>query len=121
VTGSAELHNGEYAQVVSKELPAGSWVISARATVGVDRQSFEPAITAFNCELRNDNSVIGVAQDWGSTQAQLVSHTLPLNGIITLSESGTISMWCRAGVSDSGFSSGGASSEMTIIQVGNVF
>lgn len=120
-TGSAEtLPPGELTQVLSKDLPAGNWVISARATVGMDQQSYDPAIIVIFCELRSGDTVIGGAQDWGSEETQLISKTLPLNGLATLSEAGTVSVWCKEQNSERAFI-GRASSEMTIIQVGNVF
>lgn len=119
-TGSATMPPGQYTQILSRDLPAGNWVISARATVGMDQQSYEPAIIVITCELRSGDTVIGAAQDWGTEETQLISKTLPLNGLATLSGAGTVSVWCVERNSERSFI-GGGSSEMTIIQVGDVF
>ena len=119
-SGAANLPAGISTQILSKELPAGNWVIAGRASVGADRQTFDETFAAINCELRSGDTVIGRAQDWGNEKNQLISRTLPLNGIATLPNGGTISVWCTGRVSEGGFS-GGGSSEVTIIQVNNVF
>jgi len=113
---------GQFTQIVSKDLPAGNWVISANAIVAYDGATAVPNLFLTSCQLRSGGAVIGFASDWGSEGAiHLVARTLPLNGIATLSESGTVSVWCYATLGEGISFNGRSSSEMTIIQVGNVF
>ena len=113
---------GQFTQVLSKDLPAGNWVISANAIVGYDGATAIPNLFLTSCQLRSGSTVIGAASDWGTEGATaLVARTLPLNGIATLSEPGTVSVWCYASLGEGISFNGRSTSEMTIIQVGNVF
>jgi hypothetical protein len=113
---------GQFTQILSKDLPAGNWVISASAIVDYDGATANPNLFLTSCQLRSGGTAIGIASDWGSESAtELVSRTLPLNGIATLSEPGTVSVWCYASLGEGISFNGRGTSEMTIIQVSNIF
>lgn len=112
----------QFTQIQSKDLPAGNWVISANAIIAYDGATAVPNLFLTSCELRSGSTVVGYASDWGSESAiQLVAKTLPLNGIATLSEPGTVSVWCYATLGEGISFKGSSTSKMTIVQVDNVF
>jgi hypothetical protein len=103
---------GDYVDVVSKDLPAGSWAIQANAIMNGDA-----AITATDCELRGNGNVLAHAIDQRSTE-ETYWATLPMNGGVFVS-SGTnvpVGVWCRSnGVQAA------ATAQITAIRIGNFF
>jgi hypothetical protein len=103
-------------QVLSKQLPAGNWVVVASTGIHTNSPP-DTFIKTAGCELRSGTLRIGGA-DWsGSSEADWnQSVNLSMNGGAYLPEGGTISLWCYA--FDGGTVSG---TQMMIMQVGGFF
>lgn len=108
----------ELAQVISKNLPAGSWAIAATANMTVARGRFangEITQTSY-CELRSGAVVIGGATDRRSLFSdQVGAATLSMNGGTHLPAGGEVSVWCSSQTTE------GVNAQMMIMQVGAFF
>ena len=103
-------------QVLSKQLPAGNWVVVASTGIHTNSPT-DTFIKSAGCELRSGTLRIGGAGWSGSSEADWnQSVNLSMNGGAYLPEGGTISLWCYA--FDGGTVSG---TQMMIMQVGGFF
>jgi hypothetical protein len=102
-------------KVVSKNLPAGSWAITATANTTVGISSFAgDRMLSTSCQLRNGTDIIGGATDRRSVPAgQNGAATLSMNGGAQVpAGGGEVSLWCNGQLPEK------ADAQMMMIQVG---
>jgi hypothetical protein len=104
-------------QVLSKQLPAGSWVVVSSTELRSNAPG-EQETKEVDCELRNGLISIGKGgfAIFVSETVNQVQPTISLNGGAFLPEGGTISLWCEADGGGTVFNS-----QMMIMQVGGFF
>ncbi|HEY1774568.1 MAG TPA: collagen-like protein [Solirubrobacteraceae bacterium] len=111
-----------YTDVLSKDLPAGNWAVSATVNVSETNSSFDPEhdeIRDVFCQLRNsDNNVIGSAHDRrGILETDTDSPTLSMNGGETAgANGGNVSLWCQSNADGADVDE----AQMMFIQVGSI-
>jgi hypothetical protein len=107
----------DFTQIVSKNLPPGTWAVVATATV-TSPTSIDEHLVSTTCELRNGATVIGRANDFTGFIQDFITRSLSMNGGAALPQGGVVSLWCvqpnQPGVSR-------ASGQMMIMQVGGFF
>jgi hypothetical protein len=117
--------NENLTKVLSKNLPAGNWVLNASANISIADNRFEPivgsnddiAVTS-RCELRSGANVIGSAHDRRVLLTDgFVLLSLSMNGGAAIPEGGgEVSLWCAGQLLTNV-----NQAQMMIIQVGGFF
>ncbi|HEY7795152.1 MAG TPA: collagen-like protein [Gaiellaceae bacterium] len=109
--------DGLFYQVVAKNVPGGSWAVSATVNTRLADQTFggEDAITDLICELRSGAGVIGFAADRRlRTEDDSIKRSLSLNGGAYLPAGGVVSVWCKS----QGWEETVEHAQMMLIEVG---
>jgi hypothetical protein len=92
------LLSDSFTKVAARNLPAGSWAVSATAntaSVGIINNS---GITDTGCELRGPNNGIlgGTRSRQFRPAGDFITRSLSMNGGAGVPANGEISLWCRA-------------------------
>lgn len=88
--------NGAPTHVVSKDVPAGDWVVVGTVNTTFYGGFSGDMIRDLVCELRTGATVIGSAVDRRvAPEDQAVRRSVSLNGGASLPSGGTIRLWCR--------------------------
>lgn len=117
ITGNPVRIGSDFTQVLSKNLPAGNWVVVATAKVMEFDANVE--IKGCRCELRNGANAIG-GSGWDAfiNPGQWSGGwSLSMNGGAALPSGGVVSLWCRT----FGPSGDVETAQMMIMQVGGFF
>lgn len=108
-----------FSKVASKNLPAGSWVVTATVNTTASNSSFggDDLHRDLACELRNGTAFIGGATDRRTiVYEETVKRSLSLNGGAQVSAGGgEVSLWCK---SQNGLNEYVDHAQMMMLQVG---